>query len=316
MKTAERMTTLKNAGIDTQKFFNLKMDIPVGSKVEIKIDGVPYSFNSSIDPVVKEIMDSGYVFNSRTDGRWVCAQTFRMLNENSYNENSRKMESGWDAYLRNSFPYMYQFTMMADELHRLARMERDCDPEFEELKRFFTKTVVYETCKHYMRQLNKYIRKQPKRTCKGERYVKLNKYGDVFVKDLEFKVFRNLKFCLETIDNTANYRQLEEAFGLFLKYMPKLPYETPKCSVWKDAFKGKGGFLTLLNIVKFHNVVVRNYETQELLDREGSISYIKSLLDLYKGEYWKFHELLKETIRINGFDLSKSIEQQRNYSLN
>lgn len=306
----ERMNTLKNTGINTQNFFNLKLDIPVGSKVEIKIDGVPYSIDSSMDPIVKEIMDSGYIFNSRTDGRWVCAQTFKMLNGKSYNPKMRVWETGWDAYLRNNFPYMYQFTMMADELHRLARMERDGDPEFAELSRFFSKSVVYETCNHYIRQLKKYIKHQPKRTCKGVPYVKLNKYGNVFIEDLYNKVYSSLHVCLKGIKTAQNYTELENILKSFMTYMPKLPYETPKSSAWRDAFKGKGAYLTLLNIIKFGNVKVQNYETKEILNRDDSVFYVKSLLDLYEGEYWKFHELLKATIEINDFDLVRSIEKQ------
>ena len=79
-KKEMRMETLKANGIDTKNFFNLSMNLPVGCNIEITIDGVPYTINSSNDEIVKEIIDNGYVFNSRTDGRWVCAQTFAMLN--------------------------------------------------------------------------------------------------------------------------------------------------------------------------------------------------------------------------------------------
>ena len=55
------------------------------------------------DPIVQGIIESGYVFNSRTDGRFVTAQTFKMLNERSWNWKLRKYEFGWDAYLRNCY---------------------------------------------------------------------------------------------------------------------------------------------------------------------------------------------------------------------
>ena len=93
--------------------------------------------------------------------------------------------------------------------------------------------------------------------------------------------------------------------------MVKLPADTPKCSDWKDAFKGNGAFKTLNNICKHHNCVVQNYETGEILDTYGSVAYIESLIDTYRGSYWKFHELLKATIELNNFDLSKSIESQK-----
>lgn len=307
----KRMETLKANGVDVNKFFNLNMNIPVGANVEIKIDGVPYVINSSEDVIVKHIMDKGYVFNSRIDGRFVTATTFKMLNTPSWNTKIRQYENGWDAYLRNNFSYMYQFSMMVDEVHRLARMERDNDPEFDRLSRFFTKEVIYQTCRHYIKQLKKFVKNQPVRKCKGVPYAKLNKYGNVFIKDLQPLLYDKLEFNLAAIGNSSNYAELEKSLKSFVKIQCKLPYDTPKCSTFKDAFKGKGSYMTLLNICKFHNCVVQNYETKEILDRDGSVAYIESLLDEYDGAYWKFHELLKATIELNNFDLKESIEASK-----
>lgn len=340
----QRMETLKQAGVNTDSFFDLSLRIPLNAEVKISVngremiatggsfggytyDGTPIvscaenvvaSPSTSInvmdlldDPIAQSIMDSGYVFNSRIDGRWITAQTFKMLNEKSYNYKTRQWESGWDAYLRNRYSYMYQFDMMVDELHRLSRMQRDNDTEFERLSSFFTKQVVYETCKHYIRQLKKFIRNQPTRKCRGVAYVRLNRYGNVFVRDLNDKVYIKLENALRSIDNSGNYAMLEKNLKAFMQVMVKLPYETPKCSLWKDAFKGKGAYVSLLNIVKFHDVKVVSYETGELLNRDQSVDYVERKTVDYKGEYWKFHELLKATIEANNFDLRKSIESQQ-----
>lgn len=305
-----RMATLKANGINTNNFFNLNMNIPVGANVQITIDGVPYVINSSNDVIVKDIMENGYVFNSRTDGRFVTAMTFKMLNGRSYNRKTRQYETGWDAYLRNNFGFMYQFEMLRDELHKLAKMERSNDPEFARLSNFFTKYVVVATCNYYIYQLKKFVKNQPTRKCKGVPYVKLNRYGNVFVKDLYVKVYNPLNFALGMIKDSKDYATLEKKFDVFVGLMVKLPYETTKCSEWKDAFKGKGAYLTLLNIIKFHDVTVQSYETGELLDRDESVAYVESLLDTYKGAYWKYHELLKKAISDNNFDLKESITSQ------
>ena len=306
-----RIAALNNAGINTGNFFNLNMNLPVGANVQITIDGVPYTVNTSGDAIVEQILEKGYIYNSKVDGRWVAAQTFRMINGKSYNYKTRQYETGFDAYLRNNYSYMYQFEMLVDELHRLSKMERDGDPEFEVLKNFFSKTVVVETCRHYVRQLKKFIKNQPTRKCKGEPYVKLNKYGDVFVKDLNARIYNKLERILTEINNATDYNTLEMILKTFICCAPKLPYETPKCSEWKDAFKGNGAYKTLNNIVKHHGVVVQNYETGEILDRDGSVAYIESLVETYKGQYWKYHELLKATIEMNNFDLRESIEAQK-----
>ena len=306
-----RMEILKASGLDTTKFFNLNMDIPVGASVQITIDGVPYRFDSSSDSIVKQIMDNGYVFNSRVDGRFITAQTFRMLNERSYNFDTRQYEFGWDAYLRNCYSYMYQFDMMLDEVHKLKKMENANDPDFQRLSNFFTKDVVYETCKQYIRQLKKFIKKQKNRKCQGRPYVKLNKYGNIFLSDLNTRIYQKLDVYLLGIKMSTNYNMLEDNLRLFMNAMCKLPYATPKTSQWKDAFKGKGAYVTLLNIVKFHGVNVLSYETGELLNRDDSIAYVESKLVDYKGQYWKFHELLKATIEANNFDLKENIQAKK-----
>lgn len=350
MNKENRMEALKNAGVNVDNFFDLSMRIPFGAEVKIVVDGkemvvgqnngfVPSvssdekceavsSINGipvntfgcsaigksvfvSEDSIVKGILDNGYVFNSRTDGRFVTAQTFKMLNERSWNWKLKKYEFGWDAYLRNCYGFMYQFDMMLDEVHKLEKMGRNYDPEFARLSSFFTKEVVYETCKHYLRQLKKYIKNQPTRKCKGVPYVKLNKYGNVFIKDLELRVYRRIELALFNVQNARNYTELEKELKAFMNLMVKLPYNTPKANAWKDAFKGKGAYVTLLNIIKFHGVVVQNYETKEILDTYGSVAYVESLLDTYKNQYWKFHELLKATIELNHFDLKKSIDAQK-----
>lgn len=304
-----RMETLRKVNVNTDNFFNLNMNLPVGADVQVLINGVPYTITS--DMIANKIMEEGYVFNSKVDGRFIIAQTFRMLTEKSYNYKTRKYEEGWDAYLRNNYPFMYQFSMMADEVHKLAKMEKDNDPEFAAWKCFFTKDVVYATCKHYIYQLKKFVNKQPVRKCKGKPYVKLNKYGDVFNYDLYKKVYKPLEIALVAIKASQNYKMLEDALKEFVKLQCKLPADTPKCSEFKDAFKGKGAYVSLRNIVRFHNCYVINYETGELLDREGSLKYIDSLLEVNRGSYWKYHELLKATIDANDFDLRKSIESQK-----
>jgi hypothetical protein len=267
--------------------------------------------NLSNDPIVQNIMKNGYLYNYKTDGRFVAAVTFKMLNGISYNYKTKQHETGWDAYLRNNYPYMYQFEAMSDELHRLSKMEKDNDSEFALLSNFFTKDVVYQTCKHYINQLRKYINNQPTRKCQGKPYKKLNKYGNVFVSDLHGRVYGKLECALSKIKYANNYKELEDSLKIFMGIMVKLPYNTPKCSQWKDAFKGIGAYKTLNNIVKHHGVVLTNYETGEILNRDESIAYIESLLTKYKGNYWKFHELLKATIKANNFDLKKSIESQK-----
>ena len=138
----------------------------------------------------------------------------------------------------------------------------------------------------------------------------------VFLTDVSVTVFKPLEKALSELKYSRNYKHLRENLISFMDVMVKLPYETPKCSAFKDAYKGRGGYMSLSNIIKFGGVKVQNYQTGEILDREESLSYIDSLLEIHKNNYWKYHELLKATIELNNFDLRKSIESQRRENAN
>lgn len=319
-----RMEILAANGVDTGKFFNLSLsNIPHGTPVQVNIGGIMYDLTPSVvedehfDEVAKNILDNGYVFNRRTDGRFIVAQTFRMLNEKSYNRKLKQWEYGWDAYLRNEYYYMYQFEMMKDELKRLARMEKDNDPEFARLSRFFTKEVVIKTCEHYMKQLKKYVAEltadgKKLKKHKGMTYIHFNgisgqdRRGNVHVKDLHEVVYIPLDNVLAYLRACDNYIYLYNGLCAFMNVMPELKFDTPKCDAFKDAFKAKGAYVTLLNIIKFHGVTI-NPE----MDVYRSIDYVEDFAKTHRNELWRLHTLLKSVIEINNFDLKKSIESQK-----
>ena len=135
-----RMETLKNAGVDVTKFFNIEVteNIPAGSTIQIAItqpagknadnsamitdqyateEAEKYVKAIADSEVAKRIWEDGYVYNTKIHRRWITAQTFRMLNWSS------NCGAGWDACLKAAFPYDYQFKMMANELNVLAHLQ-------------------------------------------------------------------------------------------------------------------------------------------------------------------------------------------------
>lgn len=316
-----RMEKLQAAGVNTDKYFNINLaNIPVDAPVKITINGVEYNLSpSNINPeqvhefnnapwindedqVASQIIEDGYVRNTKLHRRWVMAQTFNMLNSSSYNHKTHNYEKGWDAYVRNNLSYMYQFEMTLEELKVLSKLEDRDHETFEERRNFFTREVVVELCNSYLRQLRKYINNQKVRTCHGEPYVKLSKYGNVFVKDLNSKVYNPLQAALTSVNVCRNYTELYNAFSLFVSLISKLPNKTAKCPQWKDAFKGSGAFYTLKNMIMFHGI------TFEERDRDESLMDLDDRLFDYKGDYWKFHMLLKQVIADNNFNFQQSIE--------
>ncbi|WP_346961329.1 hypothetical protein [Clostridium sp.] len=326
MKTNKemRMEKLQSAGVDTDKFFNLNLsNIPVGAPVQVIVNGVQYNlsvdeakqecrtrFNTPTswepyDVMAAQIIEDGYVRNTKLHRRWVMAQTFKMLNSESRNYKTGNVERGWDAYLRNRFSYEYQFNMMLEEIRVLSILEKRDIDSFKERSSFFTKEVAIETCKQYIRQLKKYIKSQKTRKCKGVPYVKLNGYGNIFENDLHRRIYVPLEAVIKNMESSRNYQDLYNSLSSFTTLMAKLPYATPKCSQWKEAFKGSGAYYTLKNMIMFHDI------TFEGQTRGESIVTLNNLLEVYRGECWRFHELLKKTIKLNCFDLAQSIEAHK-----
>lgn len=313
-KTTEgRMETLRNAGLTTDNFFRLDMQVPKNTKVEITVNGEHMLFAGSndtvsiSDPIVQSIIKNGYVRNTKIHRRWITAQTFRMLNYVSPSGYRR----GWDACLFDTYSYMYTFDMMLEEVRILSILEKEDREAFEERVHFFNKYVVVDTVEHYEKKLKKYISNQIKekpRKCKNMPYVKLHNYGDVFVHELDEEVYSYIHADIYALKHTYDYSALYNALAHFVKHtLNKLPFDTPKAAAWKDAFKGSGSYYTLKNLVMWHDIQLEDYKTGELYDRDRSLEYLNRLLDDYQGECWRFNALLRKTIEDNNFDLAKSI---------
>ena len=56
-------------------------------------------------------------------------------------------------------------------------------------------------------------------------------------------------------------------------------------------------------MILFHDVVLRGCD-----GKKDSIEKLTDCLENYKGEGWRFHVMLKDTIAYNNFDLKRSIE--------
>lgn len=351
-KTAQdiRMEKLAQAGIATENFFDLSLRIPLNAEVKITVNGkemtigqpaprfdngIGYGFkdNSGLtetivglpstwdienDPVAQKIMENGYVKNTMIHRRWITAQTFGLLNYKSYRNPNR---TGWECAVKDLYSYNYCIEMLLEEIRVLGILQKEDKEAFEERSRFFNGDVVVYTLRDYYNRLQKYINKQNRekhRCYKGQPYVKLAKYGCVLIKDLQEKVYNPIEQAIAHVEYEANngtYVSMYHHLKLFVKnYYNKLPYETTKCPIWKDAFKGSGGFYSLLNAVRFHECFITDKNGTKYYGLEAD-KYLHTLLDgEYKHDVWKFHELLKKMIEENDFDLSKSIAKGHNAS--
>jgi hypothetical protein len=309
----KREETMKNAGINTGKYFSIQLPegLKPGSTVSIIInengEAVLSNDNSvhkhDFDDIENQIFANGYVKNTKLHRRWVMAQMFRMLN---YERN--QFDKGYDACLRNCYPYQYQFKMMLEEVRVLSKLECSDKQAYEERSHFFDQYVIIKTCNDYLEKLRRYIAGLKIRHCKGIEYVRISG-KDIFISDLNNKVYMPLENMIRNIKYSINYNALYCNLRRFINKMIKLPDNTPKCKEWIDAYKGAGSYYTLMNMVKFHNCFIINQYTGEVLRGCDSVKYLEDMLYLYHDQYWRMFALLKQTIKDNNFDFYKRMSE-------
>lgn len=303
MNKNERMEKLNNAGINTGKYFSI--DLPEGIKpgatisLVINENGQPVIMNNKPDPIVEQILNDGYVRNTKLHRRFVMAQMFQMLNYESYDG----YEEGFHACLRNRYGYDYTFKMMLEEVRVLYKLEvRDME-SFEERSHFFTKEVVIAVLEDYMDKLKSYVNKLPDRKCKGVPYKRINN-ENIFNADLEKKVYAPLKRKLDRVRSAHNYSTIYLYLKDFMKDMIKLHYSTPKSKAWIDAFKGEGAYYTLKNLIMYHNCFMYA-GFGDMLYRTEAMNELTDKLDRYQGEGWRMFALMKKVISDNDFNFNK-----------
>jgi len=284
-----RMETLKNNGVDTGRFFTLVVNetIPAGTKINISIEGN--------EAIAQQIIEDGYVRNTKLHRRFVAAQYMRML----------ESENGWHDYLNRNYDYMYQFDMMVEEVRVIKEIAKRDINTFAERSKFFTYNVVMQVLEDYRKDMIKYVEGLPKKKCKGQPYVTVKGYGNVFVSDLKTRVYDPIDAAIAKCKTCNTFDKLYDSLVIFKGRMVKLPYYTKKSKTWVDAFQKEGAFYTLKNLIMFHDVNLA-YDGGVYNTQESSMNALNDLVRSYEG--YKMHALLKKTIEVNNFNFRNSIE--------
>ena len=304
MNRNERMEKLNKAGIDTGKYFTLNVNesIPAGAKIHIVIDEnghyVPQIVGN--DAIAEQIIENGYVRNTKLHRRFVMAQMFYMLNYESFSGD----EFGYNACLKNMYAYQYTLNMMLEEVRVLGKLEKKDAESFAERSHFFTKDVVVSVLNDYVDK--KYVDTLPSKNCKGVPYKRV-KGINIFVADLEKKLYGPMRAKIREIGKASNYTQMYNLMTWFMRDMVKLPYNTPKSKAWIDAYKGEGAYYTLKNLIMFHDCAIE-YK-YEIYRRDAAMQQLKYKLEDYKGEGWRMFAFMKEVIDDNHFDFNKRMRE-------
>lgn len=300
MNKNERIEKLNKAGINTSKYFTVDLDN--GTKIHLIVDENGNCKQVKNDPIANQIIEDGYVRNTRLHRRFVMAQMFQMLNYVSYDGK----ESGYNAYLRNYYGYHYTLTMMLEEVRVLSKLEYKDQESFKERSHFFTKEVVISVLEDYMDKLKKYVDNLPDHKCKGVPYKRI-KGENIFNTDLDKKLYAPLERKINYIRAADGYDFIYRYMNEFMRDMIKLPFSTPKSQVWIDAYKGEGAYYTLKNLIMYHNCAIAY--GYEILRREAAMQQLKYKLDDYQGEGWRMFAFMKKVIADNNFDFNKRMEE-------
>ena len=134
MNRNERMESLRNAGVDTSKYFNVSLPngLAPGATISLVINenGEPVIVSNTHknDIIREQIIADGYVRNTKLHRRFVMAQMFHMLNYVSYTGRDK----GYNDCLRNMYGYDYTLKMMLEEVKVLSKLEVRDKESFDE----------------------------------------------------------------------------------------------------------------------------------------------------------------------------------------
>ena len=299
----ERMEKLNNAGLDTSKYFTLNMGN--GNNIRVTFDKNGTLVVVKDDPIAEQIIEDGYVRNTKLHRRFVMAQMFQMLNYVSYDG----QYAGYNECLKRMYGYGYTFKMMLDEVKVLSKLEVRDRETFDERSHFFTKGVIAKVIEDYTKKLEEYINTLPTHKCKGVPYKKI-KGKNVFCADLGKKYYQPVLLTAIRIGNAKNYTEVYKILSNFTRNMLNLPYNTPKSKDWIDAYKGEGAYFSIKNLVLFNGC---NFYTDDgdilYTDSINKTNYLKAKLDEYYGEGWRMFALMKKVIADNGFNFNKRMKE-------
>ena len=290
-RAEQRIETLRNRGIDTSNYFVARGadgTETILSQNNGQFEVVPMED----DDIINEIIENGYVRNTKLHRRWVMAQMFHMLRD------------GYEDSLRKH-GYMYQWKMVLEEIRVIGKLEHSGDVEtFQERTLYFNRDVVCAMIYDYLEKLRAHIDHLPEHKCKGVPYKTVS--GKMyFCEDIERKVFtRFRKYCVR-INNASSYTGVYNILKYFVKELYKLPYDTKMSADFKDAFKGSGAYYTAKNLILFHNCVADG-----CTGRTDSYEQLKAKAIEYCGcNTYKLFAWMKKLIADNHYDYFSDVEQ-------
>lgn len=314
-KAQMRLEALKAAGVDVSKYF------PLGDDQLIKIENgaaVPVDMDdATIDAAGKKIVEGGYVNNWKLFRRWVMSQMFHMLRDMEKNDKS------FNEVLQHK-GYEYQWRMLENELYAQVKMSEHGDLDNVGARnRWFNGDVASDMATDYISKLRSYVdnnliwnvkkdkdgneKKAYKHTCKGTPYVRLQN-KDIFVSDLEKKVYTPLREIANEMAAVPTYKQLYDAVHKFNKNRKHLEWNTKQADAFINAYKGSGAYYTMRNLIMFHGA--RFLKGGRKMSEAASLKELESKAKSYDAQGWRMLGVLKQLIKESGIDIQGKINER------
>ncbi len=317
MNANERMNVLANNGIDTSKFFNVKIDKNALEKgVVLKLDGdsLTASLADDYNKLREEIRNNGTVACTKLYRRWICAQMLRIqkgIAEGRY--------KNIEEYMQN-FRFEYMRDVISDEIHAIRSIHKDNDLEtFTERSTFFTVRTICDIyvawtrdLEHKIKDAKIHIQNRNRFGAEKKEYIEIgnrNFYLDEAKQDvMELNRLQRMLSLSVTLPSGRTYASAERATKQMNQILEKYNhgreriYNVP--SHFMDAYKASGAYYTLKNLVLFHKCYLTNYQTDELLLGTEAFDYLKTYLDsMTYGEGYRLYALMKKCLKDNNVRL-------------
>lgn len=217
--------------------------------------------------------------------------------------------------------YEKAMDIMKNELYAQMKM---CDhKDYENIKarnRWFNGCVAHDMAIDYINKLRSYIddkciyttkkdkdgneKKTYKHTCKGNSYIRLQN-EDIFVADLERKVYTPLRNLANKMGAATTYKELYDAVREFNKNRKHLAWDTKQADAFIHAYKGSGSYYTMRNLIMFHGA--RFMKNGRKMSESNSLKELESKAKLYDEEGWKMLGVLKQLIKDNNISVQGKI---------
>lgn len=306
-KADERIAALKEAGVDVSGFFSMKGSD--GGEYVGKLEDGKMSILADDDPVYDAILQGGDVYNWKLARRWVMAQMFHMLALEGGMMCGMYKNSITDQIRRKGYDYMWK--QMEEELYAQYKMARNGDNEnFGDRNRWFNKDVLAVMIEDYRYQLHLYVKHECKvKKCKGVPYKRICG-EDVFVDDIEKKVFAPIRKMHDKVLKSASIMGLYHLVYDFNKIRKTRSWQPRQSAAWIDAYKGAGAFFTMQNLIRYHKCRFTDCFGNKM-SKDASYCELVSKAKEYKSNGWRMIGLLRQFLEDNGIDIKKKMAEWR-----